>query len=169
MNRVAQLLWCLLFPLMTACATQPPATGPSFVVVRHAEKMTGDPRDPVLTDAGHARAVALAASLADVPLIAIYATAYRRTQQTAAPSARTHGLTVLTYDARQPAADFVARLKRTHHHGTVLVVGHSNTVPDIAAALCVCVVAPMNEAEYDRRLTIRVDADGVATLTQSHD
>jgi len=49
--------------------------------------MTDDPRDPVLTDDGHARAAALAASLADVPLVAIYATAYRRTQHSAASGA----------------------------------------------------------------------------------
>jgi hypothetical protein len=55
-------------------------------------------------------------------------------------------------------------LKQRHAGQTVLVVGHSNTVPDIAAALCSCEVAPMSEAEYDRLMTVRVDGDGRAVL-----
>ncbi len=51
-------------------------------------------------------------------------------------------------------------------NGTVLVVGHSNTAPDIAAALCGCVVAPMGDDEYDRRLTIRFNGDGKAALRE---
>lgn len=154
---------------LSACVhTAPRATvGASFVVVRHAEKAAVDPGDPALTDAGRARADALAASLADAPLAAVYATAYRRTQQTAAPSASTHALAVTTYDAKQPAGEFAARLKRAHAAGTVLVVGHSNTVPEIAAALCGCAVAPMSEAEYDRHLSIEIDAHGVARLAVS--
>ena len=48
----------------------------------------------------------------------------------------------------------------------MLVVGHSNTVPDIAAALCGCEVAPMDDAEFDRRITIAIDADGRSILRE---
>ncbi|MFD0738699.1 histidine phosphatase family protein [Lysobacter koreensis] len=156
--------------LLSACAHTAPSVenaGVSFVVVRHAERSSDDPRDPNLSDAGRARAAALAASLAGAPVAAVYATAYRRTQQTAAPSASAHALTVTTYDAKQPAAEFAAQLKRTHPRGTVLVVGHSNTAPEIAAALCACTVEPMGDAEYDRRLRIDIGADGVAKLSVS--
>jgi broad specificity phosphatase PhoE len=83
---------------------------------------------------------------------------------TALPTAQTHGLVVTTYDAQQPAAAFAAQLRRDYPTGTVLVVGHSNTAPEIAAALCSCVVAPMGDDEYDRRLTIRFNGDGTAAL-----
>jgi len=122
-----------------------------------------------LTNAGNARAEGLAASLADEPLHAVYATAFQRTQQTAAPTARNHALQIITYDAKQLAAQFVAQIKRTHRTGTVLVVGHSNTVPDIAAALCECDVPPMEDTEYDRRMTIRIAADGAAQLAIARD
>jgi phosphohistidine phosphatase SixA len=151
--------------LLTACMpTRPAPTGVEFVIVRHAEKSSDDPRDPTLSEAGLARAHRLAASLQKQPLAAAYATAYRRTQQTAAPAASDHGLTVTTYDAALDAKDLASTLKQRHASGTVLVVGHSNTVPAIAAALCACVVAPLRDDEFDRRLQVRIDASGHATL-----
>lgn len=140
--------------------------GATFVIVRHAEKTDGA-GDPALTDAGHARAEALARSLESQLLVAVYATAYQRTQQTAAPTAARHGLDVTTYDAKQPAGEFAEALRSRHHSGTVLVVGHSNTAPDIAAALCGCAVAPMPETEYGRRMVVTVGHDGIATLDVS--
>lgn len=154
------LAWMLGTTQLAACATAPAdAGGTTFILVRHAEKARDSGPDPALTPAGQERAQKLAASLRAAPLAAAYATPYRRTQMTAAPAAREHELVVTTYDAGQPAA-FAAMLRRVHRRGTVLVVGHSNTVPEIAAALCGCVVAPMDEDEYDRRLTVRADAAG---------
>ena len=49
----------------------------------------------------------------------------------------------------------------------MLVVGHSNTAPDIAAALCGCAVAPMPETEYGRRMAVTFGPDGSATLDVS--
>ena len=154
----------LLLALLTACASvrAPPAT--TFVIVRHAEKVADDSPDPALTAVGTARAQRLAAALASAPLVAVYATAFRRTQQTAAPTAQAHALPITTYDAKLPAAEFAALLRRNHRRGHVLVVAHSNTAPDIAAALCGCEVAPMDESEYDRRMTVQVPAEGPAML-----
>lgn len=156
--------------LLAGCATHGgPAGGDgaaaaTFVVVRHAEKVADGSNDPELTAEGRARAGALAASLADSPLVAVYATGYRRTQATAAPAAHLHGLPVTTYDARQPAQAFAASLRSAHPAGTVLVVGHSNTAPAIASALCGCEVAPMTEADYGRRIVVRIAADGDVTV-----
>lgn len=153
------------------CATRPTeAEAPlTYVVVRHAEKSTDDPRDPSLNEAGQARAERLAASLAQAPMRAVYATEYRRTRQTGEPTARAHGLTMTRYDAKQAAAEFAATLRRDHRDGTVLVVGHSNTAPAIAAALCACDVAPMPETEFDRRMVVRIDAQGRASFEQTRD
>ncbi len=133
------------------------------VVVRHAEKLparSDTDTDPALTAAGLARADRLARSLRDADVVAVYATGYRRTQQTAAPTAKAHGLAVQPYDARVPADDFARQLRAHHPGGTVLVVGHSNTVPGIVAALCGCLVPPMSEAEYDHRYYVEFDAGG---------
>lgn len=145
------------------------ATGATFLVVRHAEKASDDPRDPALSAQGLQRARRLAERLAADPLVATYATAYRRTQQTVAPAAAAHGIDVTTYDAAQPAAEFADALKATHRTGTVLVAGHSNTVPAIVSALCGCEAAPMAEDEFDRISTVRVDADGKPRLFVEHD
>lgn len=169
MPLTALLLSSFLF--LSACASAPDAaTAPdadasmTFVIVRHAEKVPDGSKDPPLTQAGHARAQALAQRLSTVPVIAVYTTPFQRTRQTATPTAQEHGLPLIEYDAKLPAAEFAAQLKQRHTGQTVLVVGHSNTVPDIAAALCSCVVAPMSEAEYDRLMTVRVDASGRAAL-----
>ena len=127
--------------LVSACASWPGADDSSdFVIVRHAEKVLDGSEDPALTAAGEARARSIAEWLADSDLVAVYSTDTRRT------------------DA------FAARLRKTHPAGTVLVVGHSNTAPAIAAALCGCEVEPMTEAEYDRRMTVHIDGDGDVTL-----
>lgn len=119
---------------LVACNTTKPeaAMTTTFVIVRHAEKGTDDPRDPALSETGQGRAQALARLLVDAPLTAAYATGYRRTQQTARPAAEAHGIAVTTYDAQLPATAFASNLRATHHGGTILVVGHSNTVPEIA-------------------------------------
>ncbi|HEY0504961.1 MAG TPA: phosphoglycerate mutase family protein [Lysobacter sp.] len=160
--------------LLSACASSvgTVATAPqadpamTFVIVRHAEKAADGSDDPPLTDAGRARARALAQRLSPVPVIAVYTTAFQRTRQTATPTAQEHGLPLITYDAKQAASEFAAQLRQRHAGQTVLVVGHSNTVPGIAAALCGCDVAPMSEAEYDRLTTVRIDSAGRAVLEE---
>jgi broad specificity phosphatase PhoE len=141
--------------------TQPPLT---FHLVRHAEKATDTTKDPGLSDAGRARAQRLRLRLRGAPLAAVYATAYRRTQATAAPTAHAHALEVRTYDAGESAIQFAARLRRTHTDGNVLVIGHSNTIAAIASALCDCEVKPLRDDEYDRWIEIRIDADAASSL-----
>lgn len=143
------------------------ATTTTFVIVRHAEKGVDDPKDPSLSEIGQARAQRASERLADERVTATYATRYRRTQMTAAKTAQTHGLEVTTYDAAQPATDFAAQLRRTHSTGVVLVVGHSNTVADIAGALCACTVAPVREDEYDRWIEIRVGRNGAVKFEET--
>jgi hypothetical protein len=56
-----------------------------------------------------------------------------------------------------------------HPTETVLVVGHSNTAPGIAAALCRCSVTPMAETEFDRVMRVRFGADGASRLSVERD
>ena len=64
----------------------------------------------------------------------------------------------------QQAPAFADELRAAHPRGTVLIAGHSDTVPDIVAALCACDVAPMPDHEYDRLSIVHVDAAGRARL-----
>lgn len=157
----------LLASLAAGCGTATPrdTVAPlTFVVVRHGEKASDDPEDPSLSTAGRARAAALAERLLDEPLVAVYATEFRRTRQTAQPAATAHRLPVGAYYARGPAGEIAAQWRQAHRAGTVLVVGHSNTVPDLVAALCACATAPMDDSEYDRVSVVRIGTDGRATL-----
>src|SRR3546814_12110903 len=112
---------CAAIPVFSPVATD--------VVVRHAEKVDDGSRDPSLTDAGRARAHALAGLLRSRDVVAVYATDFRRTRDTAEPTAAVHDLSIISYDAEAPAEAVAERLRRAHATGTVLVVAHSNTVP----------------------------------------
>lgn len=167
------LMAAALSAIVGGCATRDAQTDRSasapttFVIIRHAEKAADDPKDPSLSEAGQARAKRASDRLADQRVAAAYATRYRRTQMTAAKTAQAHGLEVSTYDAAQPAADFAAQLRRAHPSGVVLVVGHSNTVADIAGALCGCTVSPVREDEYDRWIEVRIGRNGTTEFEES--
>ena len=95
-------------------------------VIRHLQKAQGD--DPVLTEEGAANAQLLAAMLTDKSITAIYSTQTRRTMQTGAPLASQLGLEIIPYDPYDADA-LVAAVAAGE--GSVLVVGHSNTVGDL--------------------------------------
>lgn len=146
--------------LMTAAPGRPAladdngsAPGTTIIVVRHAEKEIDDSRDPALSEAGLARAQALAGVLEHAGLDAVYASQYRRTGLTARPAAEAAGLEVrieaIAGDIDAWAQDFAAEVVRQNPGRTVLVAGHSNTVPPLVAALCRCEVEPLTEDDYD--------------------
>lgn len=157
---------CLLLLLLAGCASVAAgeSSTTSFVIVRHAEKADDGSRDPPLSAAGQARAQALARRLADSGLVAVYATPFRRTQQTARAVAASAGVPVTTYAADVAPSRFVRMLRARHRHGTVLVVGHSNTVPELVASLCHCRIAVLDDTAYDGIYTIRIAPDGKASL-----
>jgi len=165
----------LLLVGLAACATHP-AAGPdataqatqelqtTFIVVRHAEKASDGAQDPALDADGRERAQALAQALADVPLKAVYATPTRRTRETAAPVAAAKALEVRDYDPALAASELATMLHIRHAGDTVLLVGHSNTVPGIVTALCACPVEPLTEQDYGDLYLVRIAAGGEATL-----
>ena len=122
------------------------------ILVRHAERAGDMGNDPALSPAGEARSAALATALGDTRLDGIVATQYRRTQLTAAPVARARGLTpdtVATTGGTQAHVQAVAEHVRARYAGkTVLVVGHSNTIPAIVTALGGPRMADMNDNEF---------------------
>ncbi len=126
-------LLALALSALSACATSPgPATPPAaYYVVRHLNTPAGE-RDPDLTPEGQRAAAALASWFrADRPR-AIYVSDFRRSRQTAAPLAARLGLTPLVYDPADTPG-LVARVRAGPL--PALIVGHSNTVPDIVEQL----------------------------------
>ncbi|MHC9086667.1 SixA phosphatase family protein [Luteimonas sp. RIT-PG2_3] len=141
--------------LAQSLSTAPTST---FIVVRHAEKASDTARDPDLSAQGHARAQRLAQRMAARDIVAAYASGYRRTQQTVEPTATAHAVAITTYDAAVDAGVFAAQLQRDHANGSVLIAGHSNTVPAIVSALCQCPVPDMDDAVYDQLYEVEVGA-----------
>ncbi len=142
-------------------------------VVRHAERAEDGSSDPPLSREGQARAQALQSVLGEVALSAIHTTHLKRTWQTAGPVATAHSLEVQQHPIGSgEAAEHSARLARElierHCGEQVLVVGHSNTVALIVAALSGRPEPELSEADYDFFYQVRLLPDGPATVIRTH-
>lgn len=160
-HRVLASLLVALFAGL-ALAADPPEPTPAkglILLVRHAERppldAPGD--DPSLTDAGKARAERLATAVASYGVRAIYVTRFRRTQETAKPTADRLGLTPIV---ESDTNELVQALKARGNEA-VLVVGHSDTLPDVIAAFGGSAVA-IDDDDYDD-LFVLVPATGAVT------
>jgi phosphohistidine phosphatase SixA len=113
-------------------------------VLRHFDTPAGE-RDPELTEVGAGRAAALVTWFAGKPLGAIYVTDTKRARQTAAPLAAARGLSPQTYNPADPAT--LITTARAITNG-VLIVGHSNTVPDLVERLGGARPQPLTLADF---------------------
>jgi len=129
-------------------------------LVRHAEKQD-DSKDPPLSECGRARAQALADYFANIPLAAVYATPYQRTRQTATAVAAAKQLSVTDYDPRE-SGQLVALL--TAQTLPVLVVGHSNTVPQLVKLLSGIEMAALTEQDYNLLYRVELGPQPGVTL-----
>lgn len=119
----------------------------TIYLVRHAEKApTKDLKDPELTAIGKFRALNIAKQLSEVGVSKIFSTKYNRTLQTAKPLADYLELQIEHYDPRQ-LTEFADKIKSMK--GTFLIVGHSNTTPQLTQLLSGKEVNPIEENEYD--------------------
>jgi len=132
----------------------------TIIFVRHADKAATPADDPGLSDAGRRRAAELTRQLVDADVVAgvdaIYATPFRRAQETARPLADALDLPINTYDANDTEAILETILKR-HKGKIILVVAHSNTLPVLIANLGASKkVPPIAEDEYDNIYIISI-------------
>ena len=139
----------------------------TVLVVRHAEKEWED-GDPPLSDIGWQRAEALLRVAEESGVSVLFGTQYMRTTQTLEPIAERLGLEILTHEARD--SEGLAKRIVTEHAGrVVLVSGHSNTVPEIVAALGATEPDPIDDAEYDNLYVVSINsAGGEATVLHLH-
>jgi len=124
---------------------------PVVVIVRHAEKAANGGNDPDLSSAGHARAEALARILKDSGITAIFTSEFKRTQETAAPTATSARVTPTVVAAK----DTAALVRKLHQlNGNALVVGHGDTIPDIVKALGINSSINIPDADYSKLLIV---------------
>ena len=141
----------------------------TVIVIRHAEKQLGTIADPPLTTEGEARAERLALMFGEQgtggrPITAVIASEARRAQQTAAPLARRLGIAVTTVPARDEP-ELLALLGRQPQGSAALVVGHSNTVPEIVAALTRGKVRPtVSDDDYGSMFIVTVPRYGPVSV-----
>jgi probable phosphoglycerate mutase len=129
--------------------------------VRHAERAEDGTSDPPISAGGVDRARLLAEMLRDAGLTHIHTTDYRRTRMTARPSAEATDRPVTLYDARDLTA-LAERLARTP--GRHLVLGHSDTTPELVRALGGDPGAPIDDMEYDRLYIVTLTEGGASTV-----
>jgi phosphohistidine phosphatase SixA len=150
--------------LPLAVALMAPAAAfadPSAIyVVRHAEKAAGG-KDPELTAEGQARAQNIATILQKAGIAHVFSTPFARTRQTAQALAQRSNLAIETYDPRAPEA-LVGKVKTLD--GAVLVVGHSNTVPELVRLFGGAPGADIPESEYDRLYQLIPAPGGMTTI-----
>lgn len=157
MHALRMVLWTGLLASslwLSACASSAGTPGDyTLYLIRHAEKVADGSKDPDLTGAGRERANNIAARLQDKGIRVVWSSDYQRTLDTAAPLAERLGLKVETYDPENQRK-LLAQLKKRHLNA--VIVGHSNTIPELAQMLCECVVEEMQETEYDRLMVIDI-------------
>ena len=106
----------------------------SLILIRHAEKMIASSNDPQLSTKGWRRANELVHIFEAVDIDAIYASPYRRAVDTARPLATAKQLEILQYDPNK-LVSFAQEILKTHQGETVVIIGHSNTTPQLTNAL----------------------------------
>ncbi|PYV73366.1 MAG: hypothetical protein DMG97_11385 [Acidobacteria bacterium] len=136
----ALALFLLVFVSVSTASAQP-----IVVIVHHAEKSASGGDDPDLSSAGRARAEALARILKDSGITAIFTSEFKRTRETAAPTATSAHVTPTVVAAKDTAA-LVTKLHQLN--GNALVVGHGDTIPNIVKALGINSPINIPDADY---------------------
>jgi len=136
----------------------------TVIAVRHAEKkLEPNNPDPDLTPAGEARAKEIARMFAGAGINVIYATQYKRTQETVKPLTDQTGITPTLVQANQ--TEELAKQIQTNHRGqTIFVAGHNNTVPALVSILSGDNYPVIPENEYDNLYIITIYRFGKAKV-----
>lgn len=161
-------LFALFVALVLAFFVYRSATTTTVVVLaRHAEKDLSSIQDPPLSPEGEQRAQRLAQMFGRGKGVgridAIYVSELRRTQQTAAPLAERLGKQAVVVPAADSKA-LVSRVMHEHEGGSVLIIGHSDTVPELIHDFGGIEVPPIADDEYDTLYVLSIPSFGHASL-----
>ena len=159
-----------MLAIMLTLAGSVQAQPSTVILVRHAEKATTPGNDPELSAIGMQRARDLAATLADAHVGSVITTQFQRTALTAAPLMQSGSLTPIVVRAGGAGhPDSVAAAVRRRPAGeVVLVVGHSNTIPAIIAALGGPKLPDLCDGQYASLFVVELSGTAPARLIRSH-
>lgn len=141
----------------------------TIYIVRHAEKASGidmstmkPSNDPPLTIEGAERALALKQMLGSKNVKHIFSTNTLRTISTVKPLKELYlGMPIQIYNSKPDSMDAFIQKIKTIKKGDVLIVGHSNTIGDLANKLAGISVVPgdLKDAEYDNLYILKRKGD----------
>jgi phosphohistidine phosphatase SixA len=144
-------------------------------LVRHAEKAPNPPEDPPLLESGNIRSQELARILGKAGIKAIYTSQFLRTKQTAEPLAKHLGIAATTIPIKMSASNPREISKQSISEivekvferagDNVLIVGHSNTVPEVIRGLGGDAVPTIDEKEFDDLFVVTVYSKKKAKVT----
>jgi broad specificity phosphatase PhoE len=138
----------------------------TVILVRHAEKKIEPSNpDPDLTPEGVERAHEIARVFADAGVNAIYATQYKRTQQTVKPLSDRTGVPVTLLDSKE-TDQLLRRIQTTYRGQTVFIAGHNNTVPAMVSELSGEKYPTIPESEYDNLYIVTIYRFGKAKVVK---
>lgn len=161
------LILCLLGITFTSALAQDTSAITTVVLVRHAEKADDGTRNPPLSIYGQERAARLAQLLHLSELAGIYSTPFHRTQQTVQPLATALGLEVKEYPPLKLEA--LDQLVMDQKGNSILIVGHSNTVPAMVNHLLGQEkLEQLSENEYDKVFVVQITDNQTQLLQLSY-
>ena len=132
----------------------------TLILVRHAEKKIEPAnKDPELSPAGELRAQEIVRVFSDAGINAIYASEYKRTQNTVKPLADKLGLTMRRVEAKK-TAELVKQIRATNTGQVVFIAGHNNTVPEIIAAFGGPQMPIIPESDFDNLYILTIYPSG---------
>jgi broad specificity phosphatase PhoE len=138
----------------------------TVILVRHAEKnIEPNNQDPDLSPEGFERAQEIARVFGETGINAIYATQYKRTQETVKPLADRTGVPVKFLQANQ-TDELINQLQTTNRGQTVFIAGHNNTVPAIVSTLTGETYPTIPESEFDNVYIVTIYRTGKAKVVK---
>ena len=151
-----------LILLLSSCIPSIAQETTTLIFTRHAEKLDDGTRDPDLSKEGYERAQKIASLLEKVGLTAIYSTDYKRTRNTVKPIADQKELGITIYDPRDDK--FIMEILNSEKGGTVLISGHSNTIPTMINQVAQTNYPNFSEEEYDNLIIVIIKPENEPQL-----
>lgn len=160
MKNLILIISCFLL-LVTSCKPALVVNSGDVILVRHAERDDGQ---KVLNDKGKERANRLANILREAGIEAIFSSDYQRTKQTAQPLCELLNLEPIIYDAGNLPA-LVTLIKKDYSGKKILVVGHSNTIPETINAFGITpTLVSLDHHEYSNLYILKYGVDNEVIL-----
>jgi 2,3-bisphosphoglycerate-dependent phosphoglycerate mutase len=131
----------------------------TYYFIRHAEKVDSS-KNADLSIIGLERAKLWNEIFSEINLDAIYSTDFKRTLQTVAPTANFKKVTIINYN---PKTIDIESFKKNTLGKKVLVVGHSNTIPNFVNQIInKKIYSDMDDVTFGNLYIVTINGDSIS-------